>query len=112
MNFFVSKTRFSIAPGLVDGAGFGATARHGRRFSVAPGMEGGIEAPSPAPSHANLQGVGPTVRINLPEDHHHYSDEGGVPADDYDEVDYVPEMMEDDSEILSLQVESVIDTPM
>ena len=91
----------------MDGAGFGATAR-GRRFSVAPGMEGGIEAPSPAPSHANLQGVGPTVRINLPEDHH--SDEGV--ADDYDEVDYMPEMMEDDSEILSLQVESVIDTPM
>lgn len=95
---------------MVDGVGFGATAR-GRRFSVAPGLEGGLEAPSPAPSHANLQGVGPTVRINLPDDHQ--SSDDGV-ADDYgqDEVDYMPGMMEDDSEILSLQVESVIDTPM
>ena len=101
--------RFSIAPGLADGAGFGATAR-GRRFSVAPNLEGGIEAPSSANSHASLAGVGPTVRIALPEDRSQSEDGGG--SEGHDEVDYTLEMVEDDSEILSLQVESVIDTPM
>ena len=50
------------------------------------------------------------MRIALPEDHHQSDDGGG--SEGHDEVDYGLEMMEDDSEILSLQVESVIDTPM
>jgi len=114
------KRRFSVAPGSVDSSGSGIDQSAGRRLSVAPGLEGGIGDHSLLPRSGSEVNI-PGVRINLPEGHQSDSSEvygGRSDEGSSDDAGWesggeeIVDKVEDDSEILCLQLESLIDTPI